>query len=248
MEKLGSTQKYMKISDISTNLLNFARCQSCEVRDSALCADMTEEEFDKFNLSFEDVRYPTGSVIFRQGGVGQYLFTVRQGMVKLNRLKQNGDQRIMRILRPGDVAGLEAVVANAYEYEAIALDTVIACRIPVKIIQQLDVESPRLHKKLLATWHKTLHEADEWMAELTSGSARARLARLLLKMRNPEQAELSTLFSRDDIGSMLCMTMETASRTITAFQREGMITSLDAGGRFYRVDSDALQVEIAKAE
>jgi CRP-like cAMP-binding protein len=115
-------------------------------------------------------------------------------------------------------------------------------------MHQLDCESPKLHKKLLERWHKTLIEADEWMAELTSGSARARLARLLLKMRNPAQPDLSTLFSRDDIGSMLCMTMETASRTINAFQREGKIASLDAGGRFYQIDSDALEAEIVNAD
>jgi CRP-like cAMP-binding protein len=70
------------------------------------------------------------------------------------------------------------------------------------------------------------------------------MARLLLKMRNPEQPQFSNLFSRDDIGSMLCMTMETASRTINAFQREGKITSLDAGGRLYKIDPTALEVEI----
>ena len=135
-------------------------------------------------------------------------------------------------------------MVNRYEYDAVALDSVVACRIPVEVIRKLDSESPRLHKKLLEKWHKTLVEADEWMAELTSGTARARVARLLLKMRNPAQLEISTLFSRDDIGSMLCMTMETASRTINAFQREGKIASLDAGGRFYQVDSNALEAEI----
>lgn len=238
----------MKISDIRSNLLDLARCHSCGVRESSLCSGMTDEEFSHINLSIEEIKFPAGSSLFRQGDDGRYLFSVRQGMVKLNRIRQNGDQRIMRILRPGDVVGLEAIVASQYGYDAIALDSVLVCRIPVEVMQQLDCESPRLHKKLLERWHQTLIEADEWMAELTSGTARVRLARLLLKMRNPAQPALSTLFSRDDIGSMLCMTMETASRTINAFQREGKISSLDAGGRFYQVDSGALEAEIVSAD
>lgn len=234
----------MKIADIRSNFLDLARCHTCGIREGSLCSGMTDDEFGHINLSIEDIKFPAGSLLFRQGAEGGYIFSIRQGMVKLNRLRQNGDQRIMRILRPGDVGGLEAVVAGHYEYEAVALDPVMACRIPVSVIQQLDIESPRLHRKLLERWHKTLVEADEWMAELTSGTARARLARLLLKMRNPAQPELSTLFSREDIGSMLCMTMETASRTINAFQREGKITSLDAGGRFYQVNSGILEAEI----
>ncbi len=234
----------MKIDDIRSNLLDLARCHTCSIRDGALCSGLSDEEFSHINLSVEDIKFPAGSTLFRQGGDGRYIYSIRQGMVKLNRLRQNGDQRIMRVLRPSDVAGLEAMVAGQYEYDAIAIDAVLACRISVEVIKRLDIESPRLHKKLLERWHQTLVEADEWMAELTSGTARARIARLLLKMRLPDQPEISTLFSRDDIGSMLCMTMETASRTINAFQREGIIMSLDSGGRFYKVDSGALEADI----
>lgn len=238
----------MKITEIHSNLLDLARCNICNVRDSALCSGMKSDELSHINLSVEEIKFTAGSSLIRQGCDGVYIYSVRQGMVKLSRIRKNGDQRIMRILRPGDVAGLEAIVANHYEYDAIALEPTITCRIPVKVIQQLDSVSPRLHKKLLERWHKTLVEADEWMAELTSGSARERMARLLLKMRNPDKPEFSTLFSRDDIGSMLCMTMETASRTVNAFQREGKITSLDAGGRYFQINSIALEVEIVGAD
>ncbi len=238
----------MKIGDIKSSLLDLARCNTCGVREGALCAGLSDEEFSHINMSIEDIKFPAGSPLFHQGDEGRYIYSIRQGMIKLSRLRQNGDHRIMRILRPGDVVGLEVIVANHYEYDAIALDLVFACRIPVEVMRQLDSESPQLHRNLMERWHKALVEADEWMAELTSGTARARMARLLLKMRNPEQPEHSTLFSRDDIGSMLCMTMETASRTINAFQREGKIVSLDAGGRYYRVNSVALEAEIASAD
>lgn len=238
----------MKISEIQSHLFDLARCNTCGVRKLSLFAGMTDEDFNRINLSIDEIKYPAGASLFQQGEAGTHLFTVRQGMVKLNRIRENGDQRIMRVLRPGDVGGMEAIVSSQYGYDAIALDAVMACRIPVEVVRQLDRESPRLHKKLLEKWHTTLVEADEWMSELTSGSARARMARLLLKMRNPAQPELSQLFSRDDVGSMLCMTMETASRTINAFQREGKITPLDVGGRLYQINSGALETEIVIAD
>jgi len=238
----------MKIADVKHNLLDLARCQTCGVREGSLCSGMSDDEFIHMNLSIEDVKVPVGAALFRQGDAGNYIFSIRQGMVKLNRIRTNGDQRIMRILRPGDVGGLEVIVAKDYEYDAIALEPVFACRIPVSVIRQLDNESPILHKKLLERWHQTVVEADEWMSELTSGTARARLAKLLLKMRGQSQPDISTLFSREDIGSMLCMTMETASRAINAFQREGKITSLDAGGRYYQIDVKTLEAEINNSD
>jgi CRP/FNR family transcriptional regulator len=168
----------MKIYDIKSNLLDLARCHTCGIREGALCSEMADDEFRRLSLSVEDFQYPVGSVLFRQESEGLHIFSIRKGMVKLTRLRPNGDQRIMRILRPGDVGGLEVIVTEKYEYDAIALDDVLACRIPVDVIQQMDAESPQLHKKLLEKWHTTLHEADEWMVELTAGTVRARLARL----------------------------------------------------------------------
>jgi CRP/FNR family transcriptional regulator, anaerobic regulatory protein len=238
----------MKITDFRSDLLRMARCNNCGIRELSLFATMKDEEFSHIHHAIDELEYGPGTFLFRQGEDARHLFTVRKGMVKINRIRQNGEQRIMRILRPGDVGGLEAVVGNNYEYDGISLDTVLVCRIPVEVIRELDNESPRLHQNLLEKLHKTIVEADEWMAELTTGSARARLARLILKMRNPCNPDLTTLFSRDDIGSMLCMTMETASRTINAFQREGKITSLDSGGRHYRVDAVALEGAIEQAD
>jgi len=52
----------------------------------------------------------------------------------------------MRILRPGDVAGLEAIVTSHYEYDAIAIDAVLVCRISAEVVKRLDCESPHLHQ------------------------------------------------------------------------------------------------------
>jgi CRP-like cAMP-binding protein len=238
----------MKANDIKANLLDLARCHTCGVRQFSLFAGMTDEDFSHIHHSIEEIEFPSGSALFRQGSEGRHIYTIRKGMVKLTRIRENGDQRIMRVLRLGDVGGLEVIVASRYEYDAIALNQVLVCRIPVAVIKNLDAESPRLHGKLQEKWYKTISEADEWMSELTSGTARERLARLLLKMRSNGRPEVSTLFSREDIGSMLCMTMETASRTINSFQREGKITSLDAGGRFYQIDSNALEAELNRTE
>jgi CRP/FNR family transcriptional regulator, anaerobic regulatory protein len=215
------------------------------MRESSMFADLTDEDYGLIHLPIDDMEFPTGTTLFQEKDEARHLYSIRQGLIKLTRVNPHGLQRILRILRPGDVIGLEALVTGHYEYDAITLNPVRTCRVPVEVIQRLDRESPRLHKKLMEKWYKTLAEADEWMTELTSGSARSRLAKLLLKMRNPTHPELSTLFSRDDIGSMLCMTMETASRTINAFQREGKVIQLDAGGRFYQIDARLLEAEIS---
>ena len=60
-------------------------------------------------------------------------------------------------------------------------------------------------------------------------------------MRAEHDASISTLFSREDMGAMLDLKLETVSRTLSAFVREGAVQALDNQGRIYRVvDVDLL--------
>jgi DNA-binding transcriptional regulator YhcF (GntR family) len=54
-------------------------------------------------------------------------------------------------------------------------------------------------------------------------------------MRDADNAELTTLFSREDMGSMTGLKLETVSREISAMVREGVIEQVDKVGRRYRV-------------
>jgi CRP/FNR family transcriptional regulator, anaerobic regulatory protein len=109
------------------------------------------------------------------------------------------------------------------------------------VIQRLNRETPRLHQRLLEKWHRSLKEADDWLADLNFGTARQRVAGLILKMRSTGDASVVSLFSREDMGAMLDLKLETVSRTLNAFVREGLVEPLDKIGRVYRViDADGL--------
>ena len=62
----------------------------------------------------------------------------------------------------------------------------------------------------------------------------------MLKMRSPDDLEMTTLFSRDDMGAMLDLKMETVSREINQLVREEVIEQLDRLGRVYRICNSAL--------
>lgn len=233
----------MKVTHTPPAALRLSDCRNCSVRENSLFSDFTDADFNLIHGPIEDTRYATGTFVYRQGDKVHGIHTIRSGMVKLNRLNPDGTQRILRILRAGDVIGLEASLSQTYENDAIAISPLRTCRIPIDIIHRLEQESPRLRRKLMEKWHATLREADEWFAELTNGLARVRMARLLLKMRDPVQDDISVLFSLEDIGSMLGMTIETASRIINAFLRERIIARLDTGERHYKIDVAALQLE-----
>ena len=216
-------------------------CRNCGIRDMVLFADLKEEDFALIHAPIDDLEYDAGQTLANTGDTATALFTLRTGMVKLVRNTADGRQRIVRVLRSGDVIGLEALMAPTYDSDAVALTAVKVCRLPLQVIQRLNRETPRLHQQLLGKWHQSLKEADDWLAELNFGNARQRVAGLILKMRSGFDASVVTLFSREDMGAMLDLKLETVSRTLSAFVREGLIDPVDKHGRIYRVlDADRL--------
>lgn len=218
-----------------------ADCRNCGIRDMVLFADLHEDDFKLIHSPIDDLEYVAGQPLVRMGETATSLFTLRVGMVKLVRNSIDGRQRIVRVLRPGDVIGLEALMGPAYESDAIALSNIKVCRLPLQVIQRLNRETPRLHQRLLEKWHRSLKEADDWLAELNFGNARQRVAGLILKMRSEHDPSVVSLFSREDMGAMLDLKLETVSRTLSAYEREGLIEPLDRQGRVYRlVDAERL--------
>ncbi len=200
-----------------------------------LFADLDESDFSKIHAPIDDLDYAMGAVLAQEGERATGLFTLRSGMVKLVRTTSDGRERIVRVARQGDVLGLEAPVHGKFDTDAVALSAISVCRIPLDIIQTLGAQSPRLHQSLMRKWSHNQKEADDWLADLNFGTARQRIANFILKMRSPTDTHLVTLFSREDIGAMVDLKMETVSREVSHFVREGVIEPLDKQGRTYRI-------------
>jgi CRP-like cAMP-binding protein len=223
-----------------------ADCRNCGIRDMVLFADLREEDFALIHAPIDDLEFAAGQPLVRMGETATSLYTLRVGVIKLVRNTVDGRQRIVRVLRSGDVVGLEALMGPTYDSDAIALTSIKVCRLLLQVTQPLNRATPRLHQRLLEKWHRSLKEADDWLADLNFGNARQRVAGLILKMRAEDDPTVCHLFSREDMGAMLDLKLETVSRTLSAFEREGLIEPLDKHGRVYRV-VDAERLSAPKA-
>ncbi len=218
-------------------------CRSCGIRDMALFADLNEQDFSEIHTPIDDMTYAPQALLYSEGQDALGIFTLRKGMVKLVRSTADGRERIVRVLRAGDVCGIEALATARYDTEAVALVETSVCRIPLSVLHHLSSHSPRLHLRLMQKWQQTLRDADDWLAELNFGTARQRVSGLTLKMRDPDNPMVTSYFARDDMGAMLDLKLETVSREISAMVREGLIKPLDKIGRRYEIlDEQALQV------
>lgn len=210
-------------------------CRACAIREMALFADLTERDFAAIHTPIDDLEFKTHEALYAEGDSAVGIYTVRTGMLKVVRTTVDGRRRIVRVLRAGDVAGLEALATARYDCEVVALTHVSVCRIPLDVIHTLGASSHRMHLNLMRKWQQALKDADDWLADLNFGTAQQRVVNLILKMRNPIDGQTCTLFAREDMGSMLGLELETVSRQISKLVREGVISPIDRSGRTYTI-------------
>lgn len=229
----------MQDTDIDIAWQGPPQCRDCGIRELVLFADLQQADFRLIHQPIAELELHAGDVLYRAGEQPRNVFTLREGLVKLVQYQPDGNQRILRLLKQGDVAGMEALVGESYQHDAVALEQVSVCRIPVTVVERLSRDTPRLHHQLLSRWQRALSDADAWLTTLSSGPAAQRVARLLVYLSDSHPDSRCFLPSRDDIGAMLGIASETASRVTADLKRKGWIRELDA--RHIQVDSAALQ-------
>ena len=210
-------------------------CRNCGIREMVLFADLNEEDFNLIHAPIDDLVYQSGQSLYDESNKALGVFTLRKGMIKLVRVTADGRERVVRVLFPGDVVGLEALATSHYDSQAVALSEVSVCRIPLDVIHQLGASSPRLHRKLMEKWQSALKLADDWLAELNFGTARQRVLHFIRKMHDVSEDDTAVLFARDDMGAMMDLKLETVSREVTALVRAGVMAPIDKHGRHYRI-------------
>jgi CRP-like cAMP-binding protein len=213
----------MKTNCTNPEWIGRAKCAVCEVRNFVLFSGLATNELDAILQRIDNLHVPQNAVLYEQDAAAPSVYTLRSGLIKLKVDLPNGGQRIVRLLRPGDVAGMETLVGERYHHTAIALQDSDVCRIPREVVMRLDQTNSSVHQALLQRWQHSVDQADHFIVALSTGPAEARMARLLITLGCTGTQPEALMPSREDMGALLGITTETASRIMADFRRRGLI-------------------------
>lgn len=216
-----------------------ADCRRCPIRSQVLFAEVSDARIDEVLVPIDNLRYAPKAVIYAVKAPGRAVYTLRRGAVKLMRTLADGTHRVVRVLTAGDVFGLEALLDRPYVHTAVALHALDICRIPIEVVHKLNAGSSPLYPELLKRWQRNLDQADAFIAELSTGTSQVRMARLLLLLDGKEGLLQGSPLHREDMGQILGISTETASRIIAEFKRQGIVREVD--GLMHYTDAEALR-------
>ena len=228
----------MTALEINGSLVHPDQCDRCPAREVGLFADVTGEERERLLSRLRHIRGPAGTTLYREGEPGHDVFIVRLGLIKLVKRTSEGTARIVRLARPGDVLGLGTIVGQNHGRTATAMTTFDACRVPLGLLTHDTERIPGLAHKLFVHWERAKDAADEFLTELSTGSAHKRVARLLLYLLHQAPHPICPSVSREEMGELLGITTETASRIVAEFKRQGVLSET---GYVFRCDLEKLR-------
>lgn len=181
------------------------------------------------NLVTTQHRIARGASVYRSGDALEFLYAVRSGAFKTVRLSRRGEEKVTGFHLAGEMLGLEAISAGHFDYDAVALEHSEVCTIPFAALEKLSLAVPALQRQLLRILSSDISRDQGLMLLMGNMSAEQRLAAFLLSLSRRYQTlgfaadRFILRMTREEIGSYLGLTLETISRLLSRFQREGLI-------------------------
>lgn len=204
-------------------------CELCESRIDSVFENIHENEQKRLSEGKSCQVYKRGAVIFHEGQRPSGLFCINSGKVKVSKLGDEGREQIVRLDKPGDVLGYRALISNEpYKATGTALEESVICFIPASVIFEMLENNPEVSFKMMQIFSNDLKNAENRLTDFTQKPVRERLAQTLLSLLEAygttEEGNLNIYLTRQEWANLMGTTTETAIRTISEFNTEGMIS------------------------
>lgn len=179
---------------------------------------------------FQHVRFKAGQRIHTIGQHFDSLFIVNSGFLKTVLVDEYGSEQVLSFPMKGDLLGIDGIYTEHHASEAIALSDCDIIILPYKTFSALGRVYAELEQAMFNVMSRELVREQTMIGMLSALSAEAKVARFLTNLgeRYSQLGYSGKVFNlrmtRHEIGSYLGLTLETVSRTLSAFNELGMVT------------------------
>ncbi|MFZ6755717.1 helix-turn-helix domain-containing protein [Undibacterium sp. Ji50W] len=197
----------------------------CELlRIPAPAASADEEQL------FQHVRFKAGQRVHTIGQDFETLYIVNSGFLKTVLIDEYGNEQVLSFPMKGDLLGIDGIHNLHHASEAVALSDCDIILLPYKTFSALGRCYAELEQAMFSVMSRELVREQLMIGMLSALSAEAKVARFLTNLGERfsllgySGKSFNLRMTRHEIGSYLGLTLETVSRTLSAFNELGLIS------------------------
>ena len=205
-------------------------CGLCGQKKHSIFCELPQVQRDIINPEKKAQRYTRGQTIFFEGNPSFAVYCIHEGTVKLFKTGSNGDRQVVRVLGPGDIMGVRAIIANEYyTATAEALTNTTICVIPKDILFKLIDMSSDFSLNIMKKLAIELRHSEEKILSFALHSVKKRCANFLLSLIEPHHLDKKIKaipvppLLKIEIAQIIGVSPETLSRILKQFADQKII-------------------------
>lgn len=219
---------------------------SCFAEILSKLVDLTDIERSALEKLEERQRHVRrGAVLQRENEACAELFILRKGLMMSYVLLDDGSRQILRFLFPGDMLGISSAIYSEAPETLAALSDCVVSPFDRAALSEMMVAHPRLSAMVLVYSQVERVSLTDRLAALGRTSAKARVAALLLELRNRlrhTDSSIANVFAlgltQEEVGDATGLTAVHVNRMLRQLEEDAMIAR--EGGRVTLLDERAL--------
>ncbi|MDW7675208.1 MAG: Crp/Fnr family transcriptional regulator [Bacillota bacterium] len=175
-------------------------------------------------------KYKKKVLIFMEGEPADFIYFILQGKVKLSKLSDHGQEKIVQIIQSGQFFGeIPALDGGAHPLTA---ETIEEAEIGLLSILEFNAylrENPQLAYGMMEIMAKRMRQAFRQIKNLALKNTHSRLAIRLYKLSREYGVEMGegvfirATFTHQELANMIGTSRETVSRILREFEKSGIL-------------------------
>lgn len=202
-------------------------CHDCSVRDMAVCAPFDARILSQLHGLRTDKAIAANQILFQAGDEKRFVYTLREGMLRLFTVLPDGRRQISVFLMRGDFVGL--IEDSHYTQTAEAVIPSRLCCFRKDALNAMMEKCPEMHRRLLRMTRKILRDEREKQFLLGRMNPLEKVARFIIlcarqaRIKGLSDNPVHFAMSRADMADYLGLTVESVSRSFSSLKRQDVI-------------------------
>lgn len=216
-------------SSVNLNALK-ASCANCSMHQLCLPLGLEDQEISRLDQIIGGRRrVAKDERLYKIGQPFKNLYAVRFGHFKTYQINARGEEQITGFHMAGELLGMDAISSDHHHCDAVALEDSEVCEVPFERLEDLFGHVPTLLRHFHRIMSTEITREQNVMLLLGNMRADQRFAAFLvnLSLRYSARGYSATNFqlrmSREEIGNYLGLTIESVSRLLSRFKKQGCI-------------------------
>lgn len=231
-KKVKEFESIAKGEDMNTpyGLQMVENCLTCPLRKNHFFCQLSTDLLKQFGALSHLTTYPGGAILFVEGQMPRGALILCSGKVKLSTTSRDGKVLVLKMVEPGEVIGLSAVVSGqAFEVTAETVGPCLVNSVEREGLLRLIERSGELGLRSAQAVSREFQYAYREIHELVlARSSSGKLARLLLswvngKEENNRETRIQAPATHEEMAQRIGASRETVTRLLSELKKKDLI-------------------------